>query len=124
MQTCGVLVIIATIGTVTSTFRKIKSVVPESFSSDISSSDLTKQLPSNVDEMVSCYNRVLKELMDKHAPLKSRAIADRTSEPWMNEDIQRAKQLRRRHEKRWRKTKLTVHRQEYKRSCADVNDFD
>ena len=81
------------------TFRKIKSVVPESFSSDISSSDLTKQLPSNVDEMVSCYNRVLKELMDKHAPLKSRAIADRTSEPWMNEDIQRTKQLRRRHEK-------------------------
>ena len=56
------------------TFRKIKSVVPESFSSDISSSDLTKQLPSNVDEMVSCYNRVLKELMDKHAPLKSRAL--------------------------------------------------
>ena len=42
----------------------------------------------------------------------------------MNEDIQRAKQLRRRHEKLWRKTKLTVHRQEYKRSCAaDVNDL-
>ena len=28
-----------------------------------------------------------------------------------------------RHEKLWRKTKLTVHRQEYKRSCADVNDL-
>ena len=75
------------------TFREIKSVVPESFSSDISSSDLTKQLPSNVDEMVSCYNRALKELMDKHAPLKSCAIADRTSEPWMNEDIQRAQAI-------------------------------
>ena len=104
-------------------FRKIKSISSHDFSEDIQSSTLTRPLPSNVDDAVRLYNNVLQELLDKHAPLKTQTIAQRPQQPWMNEDIREAKKERRRWEKLWRKTRLTVHRQAYKEHCDEVKSL-
>ena len=101
-------------------FRKIKSIVTTDFNNDVLSSNLTKPLPSPPDEIVSLYNTVLTELMDKHAPEKSGVFVQRHPQPWMNESILKAKRFRRKCEGRWRKSPLTVHRQIYKESCEAV----
>ena len=67
------------------TFRKFKAIDLEKFSNDIEASALVHSLPSDVDDMVSCYNQVLKELLDKHAPSRTQAIAHRPLQPWMND---------------------------------------
>ncbi len=102
------------------TFRKIKSIDIQKFSDNIESSGLQQPLALDVNEMVSSYNTVLQELLDTHAPKKMRAIAQRQSQPWMNDDIAAAKRIRHQYERLWRKTKLTVHRIAYKDSCEEV----
>ena len=100
--------------------RKIKSIVPAEFSNDILNSELTEPLPSHVNDIVSKYNDVLLELLDKHAPTKLRPVVQRLPQPWMNVGILEAKRVRRQYERRWRKSPLTVHRQAFKASCEDV----
>jgi hypothetical protein len=58
--------------------------------------------------------------MDSHAPLKSRALAQRQPQPWISANILEAKRLRRQCQRRWRKSSLFVHRIAYKYSCEIV----
>ena len=93
------------------------------FSKDINSSKLlTEPLPTNVDEVVRLYNTVLLELLDKHAPLKSHPVAQRPTQPWMSDDILKAKRIRRRWE-RLTRSGLTVFREKHKESCEHVKDL-
>ena len=103
-------------------FRNVKSIDVNDFNNDILASDLIKPLPSRTDDVVSKYNIVLRELLDKHAPLKTRAIAQRQTQPWVNPEILEAKRVRRQCEKRWRKSSLSVHRIAYKESCQEVKN--
>jgi hypothetical protein len=48
-------------------------------------------------------------------------ITLRPHAPWYNEEIRQEKHERRKAEKRWRKTKLTVHKQLYRDKCHSVN---
>ena len=66
------------------------------------------------------YYSKLKDIIDKHAPLRSRSVTKRPSAPWMNTDIKRAKRLRRRAERQWRKSGLTVHRDIYKQHHCTI----
>ena len=65
---------------------------------------------SGVEDKIKQYNEVLHDLLNKYAPEKSKSMTVRDNRPWMNERILNAKR-RRKLEKRWRKTKLTVHRE-------------
>ena len=57
-------------------------------------------------------NSGLREVLDKHAPLRLRRITDHPSAPWLTVQIKEAKRQQRRcAERRWRKSGLTVHRQ-------------
>jgi hypothetical protein len=102
--------------------RNVKSIDVNDFNNDILASDLTKPLPSRTDDVVSKYNTVLRELLDKHAPLKTRAIAQRQTQPWVNPEIIEAKRVRRQCERRWRKSSLCVHRIAFKESCEEVKN--
>ena len=44
--------------------------------------------------------------MDKHAPLKSRMVTMRPAAPWFREEIKLERRVRRRLERRWRRTRL------------------
>ena len=69
------------------TYRKLRAIDLLSFASDIMNSDLLKKPEGSLDELVSQYGHVLSELLDKHAPLKTRTLTVRPEAPWMEESI-------------------------------------
>ena len=77
----------------------------------------TKELSDVIPDMTNCedkvtaYNNNLRDLLDKHAPLETRVVTCRPSAPWMTTTIKEAKAQRRRLERKWRSTRLTVDRQ-------------
>ena len=99
------------------TYRKIKSVNLESLRSDLAASALCNDLSNNqgtdLDDLVRNYNNTLSKAIDCHAPLKTKKMVIRPAVPWYNDDINIAKRLRRKAERKWRRTK----------SVTDLIDF-
>ena len=52
-----------------------------------------------------------KKILDKFPPLKEKRISIRPEAPWLNLVVKAQKQIRRRAERLYKKTKLTVHRE-------------
>ena len=91
--------------------RKLKGIVIDDLRLDIESSSLVCTPADNLENMCSQYEEVLTQLLDKHAPIKSRTVTDRTYAPWYDVALRGLKQKVRQAERRWRKSKLTVHQQ-------------
>lgn len=75
----------------------------------ILSSSLYTAPASTVNDLAVQYNDVLSSILDSHAPKQTKSFVIRNHSPWYNEDIKKAKQARRQAERRWRKSKLSVH---------------
>ena len=56
-----------------------------------------------------------------HAPLISKTIVLRPNTPWYNEELRKAKQDKRKTERVWHSTQLTVHREIYRQQCVVVS---
>ena len=56
-----------------------------------------------------------------HAPLLTKQVTLRPTSPWYNEELHEAKHLKRKLERKWRKTNLTVDHEIYRNQCASVN---
>ena len=97
----------------TISFRKLRAIDVDSFMQDIvSSSFLSDSLTSaNLEEHVRAYTSELSALIEKHAPLRSKAITLGPSCVWYTQNIHDAKHLRRKLERTWRKSKLTIDHQ-------------
>ena len=89
------------------TSRKLKNINMGIFGSDAAA--LLSQ-PGSADVCTHCTT-CLKTLLDSHAPLITRTVPDRPSAPWMSDDIKTAIRTRRRAERIFKKTGLSVHRQ-------------
>jgi len=76
-----------------------------------------------LDAMVCQCNSTLRTLLDKHAPLKIKTFPVRQMIPWFSDEIEDAKQQRRKLERLWRRTRLTVHRQMYQAQRRLFNDL-
>ena len=66
--------------------------------------------------LVSIYLNLLsvRNILDDHAPLKTRTVKLQSESPWFNEDIRAARKTRRQLERKWRDNgKREVHQQEY-----------
>jgi hypothetical protein len=96
------------------TYRKLKQINQKDFALDVSESDLIKNPKSDLSALIDQYNTTLNSLLDKHAPLKQRTVTIRPSNPWYTDEISEAKKLRKRLERRWRKTKLVIDRDLFK----------
>ena len=57
--------------------------------------------------------RPLARILDHQAPLKTKEVVIRPLIPWINDDILVAKRKRRKFERRWRSSRLTVHKEIY-----------
>ncbi|XP_038049729.1 uncharacterized protein LOC119723237 [Patiria miniata] len=93
------------------TYRKITAIDPTKFKDDIATSPLITCPADTPDTLVDQYNSVLCKLLDSHAPPKTCKIVDKPKIPWYNNDIAEAKRKRRQLERRWRKSKLQIHRE-------------
>ena len=86
--------------------RKIKSINMADLRNDISRSELcTKYHAMCMNELVSCYDSTLSRLLDSHAPLITKSVVKRPIVPWFTNEIKDAKRLRRRAERKWRRSK-------------------
>ena len=91
----------------TITNRNWKSVDISVLRSDIANvfDGFTTQGPESA---VESYNSVLTDIVDKHAPEKSRVIIVRADAPWYTSELVKEKRLRRKLEGKYNKTRLSV----------------
>jgi len=84
------------------TFRRIRSIDVDKFMSDLSSEPLIINPPSTLSHLIGSYDSTLTRLLDKHAPLISKPIQSRPSNPWFTPYLHHLKTARRRLEKAWK----------------------
>jgi len=95
------------------TYRKTKAIDREKFRDDIKDSFHSLKEYDNVDELADSYNSILNKLLEKHAPVKSKKVTIHPKAPWYTSEINEAKKTKRKAERKWRASRLTVHRQIY-----------
>ncbi|MCK5882742.1 MAG: hypothetical protein KAG61_03570, partial [Bacteriovoracaceae bacterium] len=107
----------------TVTYRKLRSINVIDFKKDLS-----VELARNnflecdeIDGIINIYNNSLKRVIDSHAPEIKKALILRPFAPWYTEELRNAKQKRRKLERRYRRTKLEVHKQIFRHQCCVVN---
>lgn len=100
-------------------YRKVNSINATKFSDDLRAKLAVMDEPSTSDAAVSLYNEVVSTVLNTHAPVLEKRVK-RRSNPWITENVLQAKRKRRASEVQWRKTKLTVHRLNYKENCEAV----
>jgi len=89
--------------------RKINAVDPKAFASD------AQHEFSNVSiQTAESYHSGLCNLLDVHAPIRTKSVALRIKVPWYNSNVNLARHSQRIAERKWRSTKLEVHRQIYR----------
>ena len=75
--------------------RSIHSINIESFIRDIMSSNLITQPPTNLSDLVDCYNSTLATLLNKHAPLKSKILHPKPANHWFTSALNKLKLTKR-----------------------------
>ncbi|XP_052799130.1 uncharacterized protein LOC128230724 [Mya arenaria] len=105
------------------TYRKLRSIDINSFRDDIRKTDLfnARGISSNIDNFIEEYSNELTLILDKHAPLTTKTITLRPSCPWYSEQLHDAKHQKRKLERKWRESKLSVDHDIYRSQCAVVN---
>ena len=67
---------------------------------------------TSAEPLADQYNRVLHQLVDKHALEQTKLAAVRPHNvPWITDEIKTTQTEQRRLERKWRSSQLTVHRQ-------------
>ena len=88
------------------TYRKIRDIDISAFRSDIA----TLPIASHYSEMCltdlcDAYDTQLRELLEKHAPQITRTASTKRRDPWDTEEVLDAVRVKRRAERRFRKTR-------------------
>ena len=99
-------------------YRKFASINKRVFSAEIRKAfAVTSETRiASVDN----YNSAIETIVNKHAPIVTRVTTVRSRTPWHTEVLSCAKRDLRRAERRWRKTRLTVHRQTFRDGCRQT----
>ncbi|WP_374211076.1 hypothetical protein, partial [Thiolapillus sp.] len=91
------------------TTRNIRAIDRQAFKADVSTLVTTLDQPT-ADQL----NDQLRALLDRHAPATQRKVPQRRSSPWYSavaSQLRALKQEKRRAERQWLRSGLTVHRQ-------------
>ena len=103
---------------------RLKSTNFDDFRHDVSASlkpllDENTNLNDNVDH----YSKSLLDSLDKHAALKNRVITFHPCAPWYTPEIDEAKKKRRKLERQWRSSHLTIDPELYAMHCNVVREL-
>ena len=77
----------------------------------------------DVNALVSIYNDTLLKIYDKHPPLKMRTIKHRRLAKWYNDQLRHEKREKRRLERRYRKSGLTVDMENFHEQTQKYNNL-
>ena len=97
--------------------RGLHNINIDDICTDIHSSLSLMPLAMDLDHLVSEYNNILAGALDSHAPLLHRTVILRPHAPWYSDTLRAAKRERRRLERKWLQTRLTVHKEIYLDQC-------
>ena len=103
-------------------WRNLKGIDMDSILQDLSS-EISSNIPEDIDSLASFYEKSLRSVLDIHAPIKDRHITLRPMTPWYNKSLRQAKQQRRRCERRMMKSGLQVDREIFKAQCKEYYHF-
>ena len=101
-------------------YRKLRAIDADSLRHDIMDSTLYLSPAPELSDLCTQYDSVLSSIINKHAPLCTRSISLRPRAPWYTDYIQVNKTKRHNLERRWRRSKLMIHRELYVNQCNVV----
>ena len=104
-------------------YRKLGSVDMDSRQDELKTSVIFKNRSNELSVLVDNYENTLQSLLDKYSPVKRRMVTIRPNSPWYNDSITKEKRKRRRLERHWRASRLTIHRELYVKQCKIVNNM-
>ena len=126
-QWCHLFPVVPPASTKIITYRKYKSIDVEALKSDLKETTFYMDCahnvcscPDEVEKLANEYNSALSKLIDKHTPRKTKAVRTRTSTPWYSSEICAARKLKRKLERKWRKTGLPEDFKAFKAQCFHV----
>ncbi|XP_072030574.1 uncharacterized protein [Amphiura filiformis] len=105
------------------TYRKLSDINIDQFKNDIRSSPLALATASNTSALAEQFNLVLRELLDNHAPEKTKNVTLRPNAPWYSEEVREAKRVKRRLERKMIKSNLEIDKQLYEEQCKTYKDL-
>ena len=102
------------------TYRKYCSIDNIKFAQDLATSPTAVRSTAvgNTQTLCEQYNNELSVIIDNHAPLIRRTVNVRPRQPWRTDEVPSTRRQVRQAERKWRHTRLHVHRQIY----ADLRD--
>ena len=103
--------------------RKLRSIDLPSFREDIVQGLTVNDHSESVSDLLNRYNVHLTSVLDKHAPKKEKSVVVRPLQPWFTDELHQAKNERRKAERLWRRTGLTVHKEIYRAEKCKYNSL-
>lgn len=94
-------------------YRKLKAVNKEAFCKSIINNRVDISNAGTLRDKVTIYNQVMKELVNKHAPVKTKTIKVVKKAPWFDKEYADLRKRRRNAEKTFRKTALEIDEKEF-----------
>ena len=88
------------------TYRDLKNIDSAAFNKELSERLQARQKTEDMVEKVSEYNSIVTGLLNKHAPIKQKAIKIVPTAPWFDSEYRSLRKQRRKAEKKYRKNKL------------------
>ena len=76
---------------------------------------------ADADKAIKTYNCQLTDLTEQHAPLQTKTVIARPNGKWYKQHIRNNKTLRRRLERKKKKTGLNEDKLKYQKQCKYVN---
>ena len=104
------------------TFRSKKKQDLAKLHNDISElfSKIDLSTIPDINDLISKYNISLTEIDDAVAPIQSRWLKHRPYAPWYSDDLRQVKHEKRRLERKYRKSGLTVDKQLFEDKCLEM----
>ena len=104
-------------------YRKLKSVNHQQLYEDLQNAGLAHESGDDINQLVTQYNDQPSQLLDKHAPTKKAKLVIKPRALRYIPSITKAKRLRRKLERQWRRTKLTVDQRLFKEQRQQVSSL-
>ena len=104
----------------TCTMRDFRNLDSISFKHDLTDKLASIPFTSDVDSFLNHFNAVAEGVLDLHAPQSTRTRTIRPQPKWYSDEIRAEKRELRRLERKWRKNRLTIHKDIYMSQHAKV----
>lgn len=104
-------------------YRKLKNIDTEKLKKAVAESSVCVTPSKSLDDLVQQYQNDLSHILDSLAPLKTKSFVERPLIPWITNEILECKKQKRKLEKLWRKSGLTIHYEMYKSEKKNLQNL-